>query len=257
MWAVKKGGKGKKQPPPPVTVRHWDEEEEPEFIIMGDPKLGTTINTTAETLVTRGGQEYIIGLPIDTPIVVVDEDLRALELESDPRMAAIIPRMKSTLAEMGANMLNTAGVLTIEGEVEMYDEDEEEGEFADKDDDDEGDEEGDLPFVNEVDPDFADRPAPPKTQDEYYDFDARDDTYLEDEEEDLEDMTEAICEVEHEGKLFTVVKFVEPYYVVAKKNGEAWEVLTGDKADQVFDWVLEYDLETEFELLERDARDER
>ena len=36
-------------------------------------------------------------------------------------------------------------------------------------------------FVEEVDPDYADRPAPPNVKQEYYDFDGRDDSYLEDE----------------------------------------------------------------------------
>ena len=37
------------------------------------------------------------------------------------------------------------------------------------------------------------------------------------------------------------MKFVQPYFVVARKEGEGgnWELMQGEKAEQVFDWVLE------------------
>jgi hypothetical protein len=149
----------------------------------------------------------------------------------------------------------------------------------------------------QIDPDFADRPAPPpgaKSEAPYYDFDARDDSYEEDEEEDLEDMAEPICDFTyqvglppslppslppflplsfpaglalsgdltrktkaptppdpslprlplpvHQDKTFTVMKFVQPYFVVGEREAGkegAWELMVGDKAEQVFDWVLE------------------
>ena len=42
-------------------------------------------------LVTRGGKEYIIGLPIDTPVVVVDDKMNALEMGFDKRLPSMLP----------------------------------------------------------------------------------------------------------------------------------------------------------------------
>jgi len=64
------------------------------------------------------------------------------------------------------------------------------------------------------------------------------------------------------------MKFVQPYFVVARREAGtdgAWELMMGEKAEQVFDWVLESgtslppslppslsstDLDYEFQLLE-------
>jgi len=38
------------------------------------------------------------------------------------------------------------------------------------------------------------------------------------------------------------MKFVQPYFVVGEREAGkegAWELLVGDRAEQVFDWVLE------------------
>ena len=49
----------------------------------------------------------------------------------------------------------------------MYDEGDEEGEFGgDKEADVEEDEKPDLPFINQVDPDYADRTGPAKATEE-------------------------------------------------------------------------------------------
>lgn len=42
-------------------------------------------------LVTRGDKQYVIALPIDTPVVVVDEKYTALELGFDTRLPAMLP----------------------------------------------------------------------------------------------------------------------------------------------------------------------
>jgi len=45
-----------------------------------------------------------------------------------------------------------------------------------------------------------------------------------------------------QGKTFTLMKFVQPYFVVAQRAAGAegsWELLMGNQAEQVFDWVLE------------------
>ena len=46
---------------------------------------------TCIQMVTRGGKQYIIGLPIDTPVVVVDEKMNALEMGFDTRLPKMLP----------------------------------------------------------------------------------------------------------------------------------------------------------------------
>ncbi|EWM25584.1 hypothetical protein Naga_100377g1, partial [Nannochloropsis gaditana] len=129
LWMAKGkgGGNDKKKAPQEMQIRHWDEDDETEFLLIADSKNQATINCTAETLVTRGGKEYMIGLPIDTPVVVVDEKMNALELGFDARLPEMLPTVEATLTDMGATLLRSAGTLTIEGDVEIYDE---EGEFG-------------------------------------------------------------------------------------------------------------------------------
>ena len=45
---------------------------------------------------TRGDKQYVIALPIDTPVVVVDEKYTALELGFDTRLPAMLPTVKLT-----------------------------------------------------------------------------------------------------------------------------------------------------------------
>jgi len=47
--------------------------------------------------VTRGGKEYIIGLPIDTPVVVVDDKMNALEMGFDKRLPSMLPTVRHPL----------------------------------------------------------------------------------------------------------------------------------------------------------------
>jgi hypothetical protein len=56
----------------------------------------------------------------------------------------------------------------------------------------------------------------------------------------MDDMAEPICDFEYEGKTFTLMKFTQPYFVVGRKGeGGEWELLMGERAEEVFDWVLE------------------
>jgi hypothetical protein len=52
-------------------------------------------NTKLQQLVTRGDKQYVIALPIDTPVVVVDEKYSALELGFDTRLPAMIPTVRA------------------------------------------------------------------------------------------------------------------------------------------------------------------
>eukprot|EP00952_Eustigmatos_sp_NYUAD-ZCMA_P004016 17581-Eustigmatos_ZCMA.PRE.1 len=38
-----------------------------------------------------------------------------------------------------------------------------------------------------------------------------------------------LIQIDYEGKTYTVCKFIQPYYVVGKKSGDKWEVITGDQ----------------------------
>jgi hypothetical protein len=64
-------------------------------------------------LVTRGANKYIIGLPIDTPIVLVEDEDMAIERD-DPRLGAMLPIVDKALTDLGCKMIPSAGVLTIE-----------------------------------------------------------------------------------------------------------------------------------------------
>ena len=46
-----------------MEIRHWDEDDEPEFLLITDSKTQATINCTAETVregVREGGREGCI-----------------------------------------------------------------------------------------------------------------------------------------------------------------------------------------------------
>lgn len=43
---------------------------------------------------TRGDKQYVIALPIDTPVVVVDEKYNALEMGFDTRLPKMLPTVR-------------------------------------------------------------------------------------------------------------------------------------------------------------------
>jgi hypothetical protein len=53
--------------------------------------------TPTTQLVTRGDKQYVIALPIDTPVVVVDDKYNALEMGFDTRLPALLPTVGSLL----------------------------------------------------------------------------------------------------------------------------------------------------------------
>ena len=44
---------------------------------------------------TRGDKQYVIALPIDTPVVVVDAKYNALEMGFDTRLPAMLPAVSA------------------------------------------------------------------------------------------------------------------------------------------------------------------
>lgn len=44
----------------------------------------------------------------------------------------------------------------------------------------------------------------------------------------MEEMTEELTKFEHGGEGYTIRKFVQPFYLCAKRNGDSWELLKGE-----------------------------
>ena len=55
----------------------------------------------------------------------------------------------------------------------------------------------------------------------------------EDDEEDMGDLVEPITDVSLDGETYTVVAFVEPYFIVSIKDEDSWRVVSDEVANKV------------------------
>lgn len=106
---------------------------EPEATILTDEQ-GRSIECTIESSFSIDGEEYILLLPVDTPVEILtwsdDEDEEvAVPVESEAVIDSIFPTAKVVLEEQNLTLKRTAVTLTVAGELpeEIFDNDDADG----------------------------------------------------------------------------------------------------------------------------------
>merc|ERR1712146_545731 len=95
---------------------------------------------------TKTGEEFVVGVPVDTPFYIVDKDCNIVDLDNN-KMLTLYAIVDDTLVMNGLFTQFTPKILTIEGKLPPYlfdqdeDDDEEdlEEEQEEEDDDDDND----------------------------------------------------------------------------------------------------------------------
>lgn len=116
-----------------------DEEDldmDVETVVLTD-ETGRQLACTIEHAVEIEDQEYVLLLPVDSPVEVYawqedgDEE-EAILVEDEDQIERLFPIAKAVLEEQNLTLKRTAVTLTVEGELPDY---EEEGEFLEDDSD--------------------------------------------------------------------------------------------------------------------------
>jgi Protein of unknown function (DUF3727)/Protein of unknown function (DUF1292) len=97
-------------------------------ITLTDEK-GRTLECYVEHSLSVDGQEYVLLLPVDSPVEVFswqgeDEDEEAILVEDDSIIDQIFGTAQAVLAEQNLNLNNTAYALTVAGELPPVEESE-------------------------------------------------------------------------------------------------------------------------------------
>ena len=105
-----------------------DNEMELETVTVTDD-AGRTLICTVEHSVELDGEEYVVLLPVDTPVEIVvwqgDEDEEeAIPIDDDAQIDSIFSLAKAVLEEQNLTLKRTAITLTVEGELPELDEEE-------------------------------------------------------------------------------------------------------------------------------------
>lgn len=121
-----------------------DIDMEVETVTVTDAE-GRTLTCTIEHSLDLDGQEYVLLLPVGSPIEIVSwqgegDDEEAIPVESESEIDVLFPIAKVVLEEQNLILKRTAVTLTVEGELPEYDED-------DLDDADEYEGEEELQFL--------------------------------------------------------------------------------------------------------------
>lgn len=103
---------------------------------------GRTLVCTVEHSLDLDGQEYVLLLPVDSPIEIVawqgeGDDEEAVPVENDDEIELLFPIAKVVLEEQNLTLKRTAVVLTVEGELPESEEEEFEDEESEEYEDEE------------------------------------------------------------------------------------------------------------------------
>ncbi len=111
-------------------------EDVPTLLVQDES--GRTLLTYLEHLIPLDGVDYALLSPVDAPVYLFawddeDEDAEPRLVEEDEELQAVLPTAKAVMEERDLSLLETAVVLTVEGDIpelesEEMPEDEEEGE---------------------------------------------------------------------------------------------------------------------------------
>lgn len=104
--------------------------EEIETVTLTDD-AGRTIACTVEHSLELDGQEYVVLLPLDSPVEIIawegeDEEEEPIPIEDDEDIDTLFPIAKVVLEEQNLSLKRTAVILTVEGELPDPDEEESE-----------------------------------------------------------------------------------------------------------------------------------
>jgi len=98
-----------------------DMEEEEVEVVVKDTKTGKTIDCYVDEEVVVDGQEYALVYPCDTPVVLayVDKDSDGEELipVSDDDIPKLFPGAYKACAEQDVELIDSAVVLTLQGDI--------------------------------------------------------------------------------------------------------------------------------------------
>jgi len=109
--------------------------EEEKTIVLTD-EAGRTIVCSVERYLEVENQEYVLLLPIDSPVEIFvwegadEEDEEAIPVEDDEQIDTLFNTAKAVLEEQNLTLKRTAVVLTVEGELPDPEDEEEFAEVA-------------------------------------------------------------------------------------------------------------------------------
>merc|ERR1712146_849972 len=84
---------------------------------------------------TKTGEEFVVGVPVDTPFYIVDKDCNIVDLDNN-KMLTLYAIVDDTLVMNGLFTQFTPKILTIEGKLPPYLFDQEEDDDEEKEEDD-------------------------------------------------------------------------------------------------------------------------
>lgn len=109
-----------------------DIEMEIEKMTIKD-EAGRTLTCTVEHSLELDGQEYVVLLPVDSPVEIVawqengEEEEEAITVEDENEIDLLFPIAKVVLEEQNLILKRSAVTLTVEGDLPDYNLDEDEG----------------------------------------------------------------------------------------------------------------------------------
>ncbi|MDX2230640.1 MAG: DUF3727 domain-containing protein [Leptolyngbyaceae cyanobacterium bins.349] len=116
-------------------IRISGEPEEDETIVLTD-EIGRTITCSVERYLEVENQDYVLLLPIDSPVEIFvwegenDDDEEAIPVENDDDIDTLFDTAKAVLEEQNLTLKRTAIMLTVEGELPEVDSEDEFAEVA-------------------------------------------------------------------------------------------------------------------------------
>ncbi len=102
----------------------FDMDEEVEVVTLKDTN-GRSISCTVEHAIELEGEEYVLLLPLDSPVEIFSwqeagEDEEAIPVEDDAEIDRLFPIAKAVLEEHNLNLKRSAVTLTVEGDLPDY-----------------------------------------------------------------------------------------------------------------------------------------
>lgn len=103
---------------------------EVETVTLTDEKTGRTLDCTIEQSIEIEGDEYVLLLPVDSPVEIFawqgdEEDEEAVPIDDDSEIERLFSVAKAVLEEQNLTLKRSAVTLTVEGELPDFDEEEE------------------------------------------------------------------------------------------------------------------------------------
>lgn len=99
-------------------------DDDVEVVTLKDP-AGRTINCTVEHAIELEGEEYVLLLPLDSPVEIFSwqesgEDEEAIPVDDDAEIDRLFPVAKAVLEEHNLTLKRSAVTLTVEGDLPDY-----------------------------------------------------------------------------------------------------------------------------------------